>query len=1321
MTVLTIDAYKPDECRGCPYFDRRRVAPAGAVCNHTSVLLLGDYPSLTTPEQGKPFSDRRGVVLKTALARLRGKYHNATDGKNRWAALTQYSTYAVQCVPEDKPPKGPTKQCNTLLNGVFLKRQPVVAVVFGATAFNSLGIGKTKFSDARGMFQDYTFIHNGTSASFKIFVTYSLDAVLAQPGLYDDLVRDLQSAFLFAEGRYQVEIPIEELTKFYRYPQTVEEVEETCQYIIDYAHEGDDPARHLIGADTETDRLEAHDPDAKIIMSSFAWEPGHATAILMDHPQAHWTPKELVRVRAAVQRVWECAKPKVLHNEKFDRKMVQYRYGWDLKNVVWDTMCGEHLIEEDKKGQYGLKILTRTRLPQYAGYDDQVDEIRDTHGGLDRVREAKRFIKARQKYEKALVAYSPQKELYDALCVDYEAAVAAWEATRLEEKAKAKVERRKMDRNAYGKKPPKPRKPKEPTPPEAKPPFDFTLIPVDDLHRYAAIDADVCRQHVLHQNQRLNAEFVNDTKVRGIHGAPAPLPVKRLMSGHDIPTSKTLSDMEFTGFPVDLPYLEKLDGILSAESDKAEARLRELAGDFTIANPKDVIAVMFQRGFYDDKVGDHVVVPINDDIRRTKKGQIKADEKALLYVHKQYGYEFPKVVLTHRKVNKARSPFLTNVRVHASMLDGRMHPSFHIPGTSTGRLSSSNENIQNCVDASTELLTARGWVRFDQLPRDIKVAQFDSETEQVSFVEPLEYIQRPCTPGEMRQLTLEQVDLCLTGAHEQLVRRQTGLYTKVAVDDIRSGSQFMHAGRYEGGTTLIDPAWIVLVCAAQADGYWTGYQWDFGFTKQRKITRLRATLDALGVVYKEGPRKGGARFYVKGTYARRLHALLGDTKQFGPWLLGWDRVALNAFLDEVMLWDGSYTRKDCYSSSVEVNADWVQIIALLSGRRARKRVYTAHGGEPNYQIDMPHGRKHSWTNHLRRETVDYTGDVYCVRVPTGNIIVRRNGKAVITGNCPKKLAGHNIKDIFIPPEGNVLVNTDAKGAEIRLFSAYSHDKKLIDAILAGQDTHSFFASQIWHDATYEEIEKARGMVDDWYSRQDKKLVQLFSEADLRWAEGLVKRRTGCKRVVFGTLYGAMAAKIAETAGIPLEEAQEIINLMFDLFPTIPAYIQSTQAEVMVYGGVYTLTGRKRRFPLNNVRMFRNKCYRQAVNFKIQSTASDIVMWVLNHIAPIIKRDLRGSLHATVHDSIVFSVPPVYLSQVADMMYEYGTKRVAERFTWLPVPFEWDIEAGDRYGSVVNIDKYLKDPKDHGSKKPEDFFDIVEGDEIREEINAELSA
>ena len=1006
---------KPIQCGKCPFLEERLVPPRGP--NNASIMLVGDFPASNFPTNAEPFKDRNGAVLGMVLRRLKAYYDTLERGSRRWFDLQTWKGYAVRCCSDDAPKKDVIVMCRSYLDADILRIRPKLVITFGAMPTQALLRTKVKFRDVQGSFLPALVHAEEETFRYEIFPTYSPKAVLAKPGLFDEMLRELQRAFLHVEGRdIQETISEDELRETYRFPRTVEEVEELCDYVIGYHNEEQDPDKHFIGVDTETSSLEMFDPESLMIMISFAWANQRAAAIVLDHPDGWWTPEELKQVKYHVKRVLACPKPKVLHNHKFDAQVIVHRYVWDLVNVLWDTMGAEHLLEEDKKGAYGLKSLTKTRLPAYAGYEDKVGELREAHGGKTRAEEAKRYRKAAIHYEVAKVEHAERMEEYDKEFAVHQGALKLWDGKREGEKAraaqarkdKAPKEFRRMNKDTYGKKPPKPRKPAAPKEPVHQEPFDFTMIPLEDLELYAGVDADVTRQHVLHQTKRFDREHAFDKKKCAQYHTAPPAPVRRLMRTHVIPTSHSLAKMEFTGFPIDLPYVEELDAKLEVVVKEAEEHLYELAGGkFVINNPAEIARIMFDAGFYQD--GKLVTVPRDENIRKTNKGQIKSDEKALLYAANTYGFEFPRVVLTHRKAQKARSPFLINVREHARF-DGRMHSSFWLTGTGTGRLSSSGENMQN---------------------------------------------------------------------------------------------------------------------------------------------------------------------------------------------------------------------------------------------------------------------------------------------------------------VPKKLAGFNIKKVFIPPEGHVLVNTDAKGAEIRIFAAYSKDEKLIEAILDGLDAHSFFTSHVFGES-YEDVQRARDIVDEYYAGNKGLEAKL-----LEWAEKLVRKRTNCKRVVFGTLYGAMAAKIAETAGISLKEAQEVIDLMFRMFPSIPAYIDSTQREVQRFRWVATWTGRKRRFPMADMRMFRNRCYRQAVNFKIQSTSSDIVLWVMNQIFPIIENDLKGQFHATVHDSVVLSVQPKYVTQVSDIMREYGTDRVAKQFPWLPVPFLWDVEVGPSYGEVADISKYLQGQQRHDNEKQKEEEgpeEIVTGEEIRTEIN-----
>jgi len=197
-------------------------------------------------------------------------------------------------------------------------------------------------------------------------------------------------------------------------------------------------------------------------------------------------------------------------------------------------------------------------------------------------------------------------------------------------------------------------------------------------------------------------------------------------------------------------------------------------------------------------------------------------------------------------------------------------------------------------------------------------------------------------------------------------------------------------------------------------------------------------------------------------------------------------------------------------------------------------------------------------------------------------------------------------------------------------------------------------------------------------------------------------RTNCKRVVFGILYGAMAKKIAETAGISEEEAQNIIDGMFTKFPSLKDYMDETVAEIHTKGYVETLLGRRRRFPLQGVNgFFRGQAERRGKNMKIQSTSSDIVIGQLVELDSAIG-ELGGRLCITVHDSIVFTAKKKYVEQLPAFLDHYCVKRVAQKYPWLPVSFACDIEVGPSYGETVNIERYLKAERER-AKTPEEMM------------------
>lgn len=321
------------------------------------------------------------------------------------------------------------------------------------------------------------------------------------------------------------------------------------------------------------------------------------------------------------------------------------------------------------------------------------------------------------------------------------------------------------------------------------------------------------------------------------------------------------------------------------------------------------------------------------------------------------------------------------------------------------------------------------------------------------------------------------------------------------------------------------------------------------------------------------------------------------------------------------------------------------------------------------------------------------GLIGALRDMRGNLVLGADGKPLFEGVKCKKL--------FIPDDDSYCFgNADAKGAEVSIFAGYAKDAALIDALLNGMDAHCFFASECLNpnlvaagltgDARRIALENASIDDDHAWSYEDFLKGKDDLLADKAYGKRLKALRDNIKRLVFGLLYGAGVRKIADIAGINLDLAQQIKKLLFTKFPTLEAFINQTIWEMRTFGIVETYHGRRRRFSLGRhaPNALRAKAERQAVNFKIQATNSDIVMSVLCWVADVIERDLKGRLLLTVHDSIGFQVPKKYAHQVPEIFKLYGTDRVARECPWLPVPYRWDVELGPSYGEVMGADKYI---------------------------------
>ncbi|MDG1230551.1 MAG: DNA polymerase I [SAR86 cluster bacterium] len=193
----------------------------------------------------------------------------------------------------------------------------------------------------------------------------------------------------------------------------------------------------------------------------------------------------------------------------------------------------------------------------------------------------------------------------------------------------------------------------------------FDKVPIAEATHYAAEDADI--------TLRLYEELV--TKLEAVES------LKVLNQEIEIPLIEVLSEMEQNGAILNSKILNAQSKDLENRIKKLEKSAYDLAGEeFNLGSTKQLREIFF------DKLGYRV-------IKKTPGGQPSTDEKVLAELAEEY--ELPKVLLEHRTLSKLKSTYTDKLPGQISNSTGKVHTSFHQAVTTTGRLSSSDPNLQN--------------------------------------------------------------------------------------------------------------------------------------------------------------------------------------------------------------------------------------------------------------------------------------------------------------------------------------------------------------------------------------------------------------------------------------------------------------------------------------------------------------------------------------------------------------------------------------------------------------------------------------------------
>ncbi len=202
--------------------------------------------------------------------------------------------------------------------------------------------------------------------------------------------------------------------------------------------------------------------------------------------------------------------------------------------------------------------------------------------------------------------------------------------------------------------------------------LNFSDIELNKATEYAAEDADITLRLYDNLKERLNEEKLN-----------------KIYEYFEKPMVKLLSKLEFNGIKVDAGYLKKLSSKFEKKLKKTEKDIYALAGrEFNIGSPKQLGEIIYN----ELKIAK---------LKKTKKGSLATNANVLEDLAFT-GHKFPNLVLEWRQVSKLKNTYTDALQEHINSKTKRVHTSFLLAATSTGRLASSDPNLQNIPIKSEE-------------------------------------------------------------------------------------------------------------------------------------------------------------------------------------------------------------------------------------------------------------------------------------------------------------------------------------------------------------------------------------------------------------------------------------------------------------------------------------------------------------------------------------------------------------------------------------------------------------------------------------------
>ncbi len=215
--------------------------------------------------------------------------------------------------------------------------------------------------------------------------------------------------------------------------------------------------------------------------------------------------------------------------------------------------------------------------------------------------------------------------------------------------------------------------------------------------------------------------------------------------------------------------------------------------------------------------------------------------------------------------------------------------------------------------------------------------------------------------------------------------------------------------------------------------------------------------------------------------------------------------------------------------------------------------------------------------------------------------------------------GAEIRKMFVPKPGCVLVDADYSQIELRVLAHIAQDSSMQEAFCSGVDIHTATAAQVFG-------------------------------VDVEHVTPLQRRNA--KAVNFGIVYGISEFSLAEDIGVSRYEAKEYIENYLTNYHGVRSYMKQVVADAREQGYTETLYGRRRYIPELKSSNFniRSGAERIALNTPIQGTAADLIKLAMIHVEKALKEQYpQAQLLLQVHDELIVECPEEMAKAVAALV------------------------------------------------------------------------